>query len=590
MKLIDKNTNQEYYFDESKIKRNKSICPVCSHTRKKKLDKCLSWKPNLEAAKCFNCDSILYIPVKKMEEKPTYKKPEWNNKTELSDSLVKWFEEERGITQDTLIKAKVTEGLEWMPQVNKKVNTIHFNYFFGEELKNVKYRDGKKNFKLFQGGELLPYNINSIVSSEICIICEGEIDCLTYIEIGQEWCVSVPNGAQNNSDWLNDYYHFFENKEKIILSTDNDEKGEILKKELIRRFGEEVCYTIDLEGEKDANDYKKKYGGERLRKVIDNAEPLPVDGIVTVESIENELDDLYHNGFSKGMELGYKSLDELITFETARLLTVTGIPGMGKSEFVDDITTRLNYKFGLKFGYFSPENAPYKYHSMKLIEKIIGKKFNVTDMNGAEYLSAKIHVNRNFYMIDPSDDDYTIDNILKKAKALVRRYGINGLVIDPWNYIEMDLSKSTETKFVDRTLTRIKSFAKKYNLLIILVAHPTKMQKKEGTNQYKVPTMYDISGSSNFFNKTDFGITVYRNYDFDTPENDHVEIYVQKVKFKHLGRLGSIKMKYNKDNGRFAEWNEFTDAEFIKNPYIKIENELYDELTSLEPNNNFEDE
>jgi twinkle protein len=72
-----------------------------------------------------------------------YKKPKWINKTELSTKVVQWFEV-RKISQNTLLKAKITDSIEWMPQTQKEENTINFNYFRNEELINIKYRDGKK--------------------------------------------------------------------------------------------------------------------------------------------------------------------------------------------------------------------------------------------------------------------------------------------------------------------------------------------------------------------------------------------------------------------------------------------------------------
>ena len=73
-----------------------------------------------------------------------------------------WFET-RGISKDTLKDLHITEGKEFMPQTGKNENTIQFNYFMGDQLINVKYRDGRKNFKLYKGAEKVFYNINSIV-------------------------------------------------------------------------------------------------------------------------------------------------------------------------------------------------------------------------------------------------------------------------------------------------------------------------------------------------------------------------------------------------------------------------------------------
>lgn len=63
-------------------------------------------------------------------------------------------------------------------------------------------------------------------------------------------------------------------------------------------------------------------------------------------------------------------------FETKRLCIITGVPSSGKSEFIDEIAERLNIRYGWRFAYFSPENAPLEYHASKLIEKFTGKQFD----------------------------------------------------------------------------------------------------------------------------------------------------------------------------------------------------------------------
>ena len=97
---------------------------------------------------------------------------------------------------------KVTCGLEFMPQLNKEVETIQFNYFRNSELVNVKYRGAKKSFKLHKGSELIFYNIDSVKDRKEVIICEGEIDALTFKQCGYDSVVSVPNGANLNTNNL----------------------------------------------------------------------------------------------------------------------------------------------------------------------------------------------------------------------------------------------------------------------------------------------------------------------------------------------------------------------------------------------------
>ena len=178
-----------------------------------------------------------------------------------------------------------------MPQTGKVENTIKFNYLIGDEVINIKYRDGHKHFKLYKGAEKVFYNLNSIVGYDTCIIVEGEMDVLSYHEAGIPNVISVPNGAtlnHNNLDYLDNCIDYFEDKEKIILAVDADEGGIALQTELIRRLGAETCYLTNFVDCKDANEYLLKYGKEDLAKTISECRPVPLENVTTFKDIEHE--------------------------------------------------------------------------------------------------------------------------------------------------------------------------------------------------------------------------------------------------------------------------------------------------------------
>jgi len=162
--------------------------------------------------------------------------------------------------------------IEWMPKNNNKVDTICFPYYFESELINIKYRAGGKDFKLHKEAELILYDIDCIKKYESVIICEGEIDALSLIEIGFENVVSVPNGAGGSTDYLDDYIYLFDNK-KVILAVDNDMKGLHLRNELIKKLGVDNCYVVNFGEYKDANEVLTDKGSFELRRIIDDNEP-----------------------------------------------------------------------------------------------------------------------------------------------------------------------------------------------------------------------------------------------------------------------------------------------------------------------------
>ena len=568
----------------------KVFCPQCHAGRHDKRDKSLSINLATGEFCCHYCGFSgcaaerepweqgkpwhNYAPIKR--QRPEYRKPQPRPVMPMSDRAIAWFQS-RGISAATLQAMKVTEGQEWMPQKNGQANTVQFNYYRGGELVNTKFRTGDKCFKLVSGAELLPYNIDGIKGCKECIITEGEMDALTFYECGRHDVVSVPNGANANLDYLDDYIEeYFDDKETIYIASDTDTKGVLLRDELLRRFGAERCRVLEYgDGCKDANEHLMKYGRQSLLKCLADAPETKLEGIFTVSDFEQSLDALFESGWQKGVTIGFENFDRLCSFETKRLCIVTGIPGSGKSEFIDEIAERLNMRYGWRFAYFSPENAPLSYHASKLIEKFTGKRFSSKSLSFGEYKEVKEHLEQDFFFICPSDN-FRVDTILDRAKYLVRRRGIKSLVIDPYNRIESEQGNRSETLYISELLDRLTNFAQRNDLLVILMAHPTKQPRnKDGV--IEAPTLYDISGSANFFNKADFGIVVHRNR-----EENIVEVHVQKVKFRHLGEVGTALFKYNINNGRYVPYTVGVEPEWDNGNHLQIarqerEQQAYDE-------------
>lgn len=558
----------------------KVFCPQCHDQRRDKRDKSLSINLATGEFNCHYCGFSgcaaekeswersdrpwhNYAPIRR--QKPVYKKPQPRPTTPLSAKALAWFKG-RGISEQTLLAMKITEGMEWMPQKQGQANTVQFNYFHNGELINTKFRTGDKCFKLVSGAELLPYNIDAIKGQPECIITEGEMDALSFYECGRHDVISVPNGANANLDYLDDYIEeYFDDKEVIYIASDTDTKGVLLRDELVRRFGAERCRILEYgEGCKDANEHLQKFGRDSLLACIAAAPEIKLEGIFTVSDFEQSLDALFENGMQKGVTIGHENFDRLCSFETKRLCVVTGIPQSGKSEFIDEILERLNIRYGWRVAVFSPENAPLAYHASKLIEKFTGKKFDKEHLSFGEYKQVKEHLEQNFFFISPSEN-FKLDTILDRAKYLVRRRGIKILVIDPYNRLESEQGGRNETQYISEQLDKLTTFAQLNDVLIILMAHPTKQPRnKDGV--IEAPTLYDISGSANFFNKTDFGLVVHRNRTDNT-----VEVHVQKVKFRHLGECGTALFKYNLNNGRYVPFVNGTEPVWDNSNHIQEE-------------------
>jgi len=520
------------------VGKTQGICPLCSHTRKpeNKKAKCCSYDWERGLGTCHNCNSTfqLHTYQRKGASDKDYTRPEITKYLPVKDKVTKWFEN-RGISQGTLDDLKVGQGPEYMPQTGKKENTIQFNYIIGDQLINIKYRDGRKNFKLYKGAEKVFYNINSIVGFKDCVITEGEMDVLALHEAGVTNCVSVPNGAtlhHNNLDYLDNCIDYFEDKERIILALDVDEPGMALRRELVRRLGAEVCFLVDFEDCKDANEYLIKYGKEKLKEVIRRARAYPLENVTTFKDIEGDVKDFVTNGFKPGFQIGLPNFDNIFSTYTSQFITVTGIPSSGKSDFVDQMVVGYNKLYGWKTGFASPENAPNYLHAHKLMRKVWGDMPQREDIGGKKWDEVADHVNDNFFFIDM--DKYTLESVLRKGAELVKRKGIKCLVIDPFNKVRDKNASSLDVNiYTMEYLTKIENFAKKYDVLVFIVAHPTKMYKNSD-GKIEEPNMYNIKGGGEWYDASYHGLLIHRDY-----ERKNTKVKVLKVKFQNLGENGA---------------------------------------------------
>lgn len=556
-------------------KQSTSTCPKCSHTRKKKTQKCLMVDWDRGLGTCQHCGEVLQLhSYKKADATRLYEKPKSLDYNPLSPAVVKYFSD-RGISQETLRRFKITHGKEFMPQEGKDMGVIMFNYFVHGELVNIKYRDAKKNFKMYKGAQKTFYNIDSIFKTDTCVIVEGEVDALSFHEAGVSNVVSVPNGfnlkGQINLDYLTEFYRFFEDKERIYLAVDNDEAGKKGEAEFIRRFGSDKVWLVDFKDCKDANEYLIKYGKDELNKVLESAQPCPIENVRRVSDMEGELDSFYKNGVENGYKIGLSDFDSIFSTYTKQFIVVTGFPSSGKSDFVDQMTVGYNMMYGWKTAYASVENFPMYLHVDKLIRKYYGSQVKYENVKEKPFKDCLQHVNNNFFFMD-FESGFDLDTVLRKGEELVKRMGIRVLVIDPYNKVkDKENINLSINDYTNAYLNKIDSFCKKNDVLVILIAHPNKPQNDKG--KLLEPTFYDVKGGGEFYDMSPHGILVHRDYDEGT-----VKVKVLKVKFSNLGEnQAHTNFYYNVNNGRYTKidagqpkWDNTNWLEDKQNPYEQV--------------------
>lgn len=509
-------------------------------------------------------DAHVYKEQKKVYSVPDYKPAE----LALDERVIEWFQD-RGITSEVLLANKIEYRKVWMPQLGCETGAICFPYFRDGEVVNVKYRDGRKNFKMEKDAELILYGLDQIDLAEPLIWVEGEVDALSMDVVNCHNRVSVPNGAGNaSSKHFERELSYLESAQDIlskvvahVIAVDSDVPGRALQAELIRRLGPEKCYTVSWpDGCKDANDVLVRLGTARLRECLDDVTPVPVAGIYGIGEIEDDIIDLYRKPIAGGEYPGSDNLAKFYRPRVGEVSIVTGIPSMGKSRWLDWLIIQMAKNLGWQFAVCSPEHQPIQRHAGQLISCYLGKPFfdgYHERMDEPELITGIDWLKEHFSFLLP-DEDMTIDNILELARIEVFRRGIKGLVIDPWNEFDHAKPKNlSTTEYIGKTLAKIRRFARRHQIHIWIVAHPFKMTKnKDG--EYPVPTLYDISDSAHWFNKADMGVTIHRDK-FD--EEKPVDVHVLKVKFQENGHVGICPMYFDKLSGRYG------DQPFVARPW-----------------------
>jgi len=545
----------QFHFNES----TRVACPYCSAERRKSNQKDMTLTRKADGAVVFHCHHCQTNgSVQPQQERILSAVPNptiVSNK--LQDQHYAWLAT-RGISHQTADKMKLFASEKYFGKLGKTADAIGFPYYRNGALVAAKYRSfPEKDFTQDSGGAHDFFGIDLIKKDQPLIIVEGEIDCLSLMEMGYENVVSVPSGApikvadgkvlpseDKKFAYVWNAREILDAVPYIILATDQDTAGQALAEELARRIGKEKCRLAKFE-KKDLNEVMLD-DPTKVGELLASAVPYPVSGISDAGSYYERLNELYTKGTGKGYSTGYTSVDEIYTVAPAQLTVVTGYPSSGKSNFVDQIMVNLADKHDWKFAVCSFENQP-EIHISRLMEIYTKRRFfdGKDRMSETDKEIAFKFVKEHFLFIDTNGEEpSTLDSILERARIAVKRMGVRGLVIDPYNYIELPRGDGTETSAISDMLTRVQKFCKAHDVHTWFVAHPSKITR-QGTEQPR-PDGMSIAGSMAWWAKTDCGLTVHR-------KDHHVEIAVWKCRYRWVGTQGETTMIYNKTAGTYSE-------------------------------------
>jgi twinkle protein len=541
------------------------VCPFCSPERRKSNIKDMTLSRKDDGAVVYHCHHC--FENGSVQPRKEHKLSAVPSTTVINKPLAQphydWLNS-RGISPSTADKMKLFAADKFFHKIGRVTPAIGFPYFRRGSLVATKYRSiDSKDFTQDMGGAHDFFGIDNIEAGKPIIIVEGEMDALSAIEAGLNNVVSVPSGApmkvaeasrqdDKRFAFINNAQEILDKAPYVILATDQDTSGQALAEELARRIGKDKCRLAKF-NKKDLNEVLldddptlDDVPSTVIKRIIDSAEPYPVAGLCTAAQFEDRLNTLYSKGTGKGVSTGYDSVDNIYTVAPSQLTVVTGYPSSGKSNFVDQLMVNISRNSDWKFAICSFENQP-EVHISRLMEIYSKKRFfdGKERMTEAERDEAFKWVSEHFVFIETNGDEpSSLDSILSRAATAVKSFGAKGLVIDPYNYIDMNKTSTTETEAISSMLSRVVKFCKTHDVHTWFVAHPSKINRS-GVDQPR-PDGMAISGSMAWWAKTDCGITVHRG-------DGCVEIAVWKCRYRWVGQQGETSLLYNKVSGTYEE-------------------------------------
>ena len=543
-------------------KEVRAACPVCSATRHHPDDPSLSVDTTTGAGFCHHCHE--HFMVTDYSEGLVHDKTIRTMPAAVSSDLMKGVVPLTSHCREYLASRGIDPGVAAAAGVGSitinGVQWLAFPFYENGKVVNVQYKRAdsrNKEFRFSQGGKMVPWNADCILRGDgttPLYITEGMMDAVALMQSGFQSVVSVPNGAGSRMEVFDGLKELItRNFTHIVFAGDTDAAGLGLRASVTDYFaGTDVAVVswhwrdCDV---KDANDMLMSGGTEAVAFCLRNAVFGSACSYSVASAGDSALINLYRNGRPKGKGISLASADKLIKYLPGCMYVVSGYPGTGKSTFIDYVTMSLLSLYGWRTLFYSPEKMPVENHLSELIEVLVGKSFDGGSMSESDMMMAAEYLSGNVMHIDDTTDD--LDKILKIAASIVRRHGIKVFVIDPFMYLAIkNLGGMSETTKITEMLKKIRSFARDYNVVVMVVAHP---RKPNANAQHPSLTemLYEIAGSSGFFNTCDAGIFLERP-DASSP---CLKIMCCKSRNSDICHVGETVIEFVPERHRYTEVN-----------------------------------
>ena len=284
--------------------------------------------------------------------------------------------------------------------------------------------------------------------------------------------------------------------------------------------------------------------------------------IILLDSVRDSMFETHKTGLQRGETTYYEEIDKHYRMKRGEITLVHGIMNHGKSTFLMQLLLIKAVKDNYKFAFFSPEQNPPDSFYDDLVHMFIGKNtqpYYDNCMTDEEYKYGMDFVGEHFFYIYPEDDIPTPQHILNDFDLAIKKHGVDGCVIDPYNQLDNDISRKggREDLYLSEFLSTMKRFALKKDIFFFIVSHPKGSLRKNADGDYEPPNYYDLSGGAMWGNKCDNIIYVHRPRFTSDKENTELVFGSQKIKKQKLcGVPGDVEMDYDRNMMRFYIGNK----------------------------------
>lgn len=246
-----------------------------------------------------------------------------------------------------------------------------------------------------------------------------------------------------------------------------------------------------------------------------------------------------------GLRTGFRDLDRMLTgLQAGHLMIVAARPGMGKTSFALDLARQVAATQRKNVAVFSLEMT-----KQELMDRIIAgflsveawklKKGELTADDFAKLGTLFDGLKEHPLFID-DDSDTTIQNLRSKARRQQMEHGLDLLIIDYLQLIEVTdrvASGENRTQQVSYISRSLKNLARELQCPIIALSQLSRSVEQRNP---PIPILSDLRESGSIEQDADTVVMLYRDdaYNEDSAEPGMTDVYLRKNRNGPTGRVG----------------------------------------------------